>query len=169
MLTPHLVEAMLAGLIYNDEACEAYPELGELCLRAKEGGSLVPLQWALCITDLPLARGLICHAARNLLELVEAIDEGWRAGKENGCPLWHAVQRAPEWLLRPAEPDDRVPDIALLLERDESRGGDWQRLIEALHLAGSHEWQWAIQQCRAMQAYEQSHELNLRDVLSGRA
>ncbi|MBM3188956.1 MAG: hypothetical protein FJZ90_09580, partial [Chloroflexi bacterium] len=164
MNTPHLVECVLAGLALNDEACEAYPELGELRLRARCGGAPVPLQWALCVADLPLARGLIRHTALALLSLLDGIDEGWKAGERDGCPLWHTLQRAPPWLLLPEEPDDAEPDIALLLERDESYHGDWQALIEALHRAGSREWQWAIQRCRAMQAYEARHQVNLGDL-----
>ena len=167
MLTPHLIEALLAGLLLDDEACEAYPELGELRQRAQLGGAPLPLQWALCVADLPLARGLIRHTAAALLALLDGIDGGWAAGQRDGCPLWHTLQRAPDWLLLPDKPDDNEADIALLLERDESYGGDWQALIEALHRAGSREWQWAIRRCRAMQAYEKGHEANLRDLLTG--
>ena len=165
MLTPHLVEALLVGLVFNDEADEVYPELGELRQRACSGGASLPLQWALCVADLPLARGLIRHTATALLALLDAIDEGWRAGEQDGCPLWHTLRCAPPWLLLPEEPDDGEPDIALLLERDESYDGDWQQLIEALHLAGSREWQWAIRRCRAMQTYEARHEVKLRELV----
>ena len=168
MLTPHLVETLLAGLASDDEACEAYPELGELRQRTRPGGPPVPLQWALCVADLPLARGLIRHTATALLALLDGIDEGWKAGQRDGCSLWHSLRRAPDWILLPVEPDDAEPDIALLLERDESYNGDWQKLIEALHRAGSREWQWAIQRCRAMQSYEARHELDLLAGINAR-
>ena len=38
MNTPHLVEALLQGLVLNDEACAAYPELGMLRTWAEAGG-----------------------------------------------------------------------------------------------------------------------------------
>ena len=165
MLTPHLVEALLAGLVLNDEACEAYSELGELRLRARGPGGVVPFQWALCVADFPLVRGLVRHTAHALLDLVDAIDDGAEAGDLDGCPLWHTLAHLPQWFLWPPDPDDDVVDIALLLERDEEHGGDWMRLLETLHIAGSLEWQWAIQRCRSMQSYEKIHGLDLRDQL----
>ena len=134
MDTPHLVEAMLAGLIGNDEACQAYPDLGYLRHRAELTG--VPLQWLLAVADLPLARGLLRHMAQALLGLIAAAEAGWQDGACDGCGLWHALRQAPPWLLRPDEADDEETDIALLLLRDEQYGGDWNALIEALHHGG---------------------------------
>lgn len=165
MITPHLVEALLSGLIRSDEACACYPELGQLRHRAQGSGSPVPLQWALCVAGLPLACGLVRHTVEALLELLDRLDAAWDEGLVDGCPLWHALEKAPDWLLRPDEPDDNVPDIALLLERDETYGGDWQALIEELHQAGSRRWQWAIRRCRAMQRYEALQDVSLRDLL----
>ena len=167
MHTPLLVEALLEGLVLHDEACQAYPDLAALRARAQgeDGPPLLPLQWALCAADLPLARRLLRHAAHSLLDLVDAADAGWRRGGASGCPLWEVLAVAPPWLLRPDPPDDDEPDIALLLERDESHRGDWNGLIEALHGAGSRQWQWAIQRCRAMQRFERGHHVNLRHLL----
>jgi hypothetical protein len=162
MNTPHLVEALLAGLVYHDEACDCYPELGELRLRSRTGR---PLQWILLADDLPRARGVIRHAAIALLDLLDAIDDGWEAARADDCPLWHGLALAPPWLLRPAAPDDATPDIALLLERDEAYGGDWRALVEALHQAGSRQWQWAIRRCRAMERFEAEQGIALRDLV----
>jgi hypothetical protein len=176
MITPHLVEALLAGLILNDEACDCYPELGRLRARARgreevqPGGSFppgaLPWQWALCTCNLPLARGLVRHAARALLDLLDALDAADEAAARDDCYLWHALRLAPPWLTLPLEPDDDEPDIALLLERDEDWGGDWLALIEDLHRAGSETWQWAIRRCRAMRRFEQAYGVNLRDLLA---
>ncbi len=163
MDTSHLVESLLSALAVNDEAAACYPELAALRARARQG---LPLQWVLAVDDLPLARGLIRHAAQALLALLDALDEGARQGREDACPLWHTLRRVPAWLLRPLDPDDEVPDIALLLERDETCGGDWQPLIESLHRAGSDTWQWAIRRCRAMQHFEQQHACNLAHLLA---
>jgi len=165
MHTPLLVEALVSGLVFCDEACEAYPDVEALRAYAEGGGEPVPLQWALCAAEMPLARGLLRHAVTALLDLLDALDAADRAALRDGSGLWHALRRAPDWLLRPGEPDDRHADVALLLERDESHGGDWLALIEALHRVGSHEWQWAIGRCRAMQALERRWGLNLRELL----
>jgi len=162
--TPHLVEAMLAGLICDDEACQAYPDLGYLRARAELTG--VPLQWLLAVVDAPLARGLVRHAARALLALAETAEAGWQCGAEDGCGLWHALQQAPPWLLRPAEADDEETDIALLLLRDQDCSGDWNALIEALHRVGSRPWQWAIQRCRDLQQFEQATQCSLNELLA---
>jgi len=163
MDTPHLVEALVAGLISNDEACQAYPDLGYLRYRAELTG--VPLQWLLVAADLPLARGLLRHAVLALLELIEAAEAGWQEGASDGCGLWHALWQAPSWLERPAEADDHEADIALLLLRDEQYGGDWLALIKALHHTGSRPWQWAIQRCRDLQQLEQMLSCPLRALI----
>lgn len=136
-----------------------------LARRGRTAPPLLPLQWALCVADLPLARRLLRHAAHSLLDLVDAADAGWRRGRVSACPLWEVLAEAPPWLLRPDPPDDDELDVALLLERDESYRGDWNGLIEELHRAGSKEWQWAIIRCRAMQRFERVHQANLRHLL----
>jgi len=165
MITPHLVEQMLAGLVQCDEACEAYPELGHLRGYAATHG--VPLQWALASADVPNARGLLAHAALALLDWLVCLDEADEVGATDGCPLWHALDHAPEWLLRPTPADDAHDDIGLLLERDADHSGDWQAMIESLHQGGSTLWQEAIQRCRAMQRFEAERGIDLRDLLHG--
>jgi hypothetical protein len=166
MSISHLVEALLAGLVFHDEACEAYPELETLRALAETGGGEPGiLQWLLCTADLPATRRIIRRSVWALLDLLECIDEGLAEDGRNACPLWSVLRHAPPWLARPAEPDDRQDDIALLLERDESYHGDWQALIEALHQAGSRPWQWAIRRCRRMQQFERDYAVNLRNLL----
>jgi len=174
MITPQLVEGLLSGLVLDDEACNCYPELGRLRARALgwEAETIHGVarqqsswQWALCTCNLPLARGLLRHAARSLLELLDALNLADEASTQDDCYVWHALRLAPPWLPRPAEPDDEEPDIALLLERDELWNGDWLALIEDLHRAGSERWQWAIQRCRAMQRFERAYGVNLRQLL----
>jgi len=164
MDTPNLVEAMLAGLVAQEEACQAYPDLDYL--RARATLNDVPLQWVLTIADAPIARKLIHHVAQALLALTEAAELGWQQGEHDGCGLWHALQQAPPWLLRPAEPDDAETDIALLLWRDEECAGDWNALIETLHRAGSQPWQWAIQRCRDLQQFERTSQCPLGALLA---
>ncbi|NLX43793.1 MAG: hypothetical protein GXY79_10000 [Chloroflexi bacterium] len=166
MSPSHLVEALLAGLVLDDETCEAHPEMETLRALAETGGpGTGMLQWLLCAVDLPAARRVIRRSAWALLDLLERVDEGHAEGERNGCPLWSVLRHAPPWLARPVEPDDRLDDIALLLERDESYHGDWQALIEALHQAGSRSWQWAIRRCRCMQRFEREQGVNLRNLL----
>jgi len=166
MNTSQLLESMLRGLVDDDEACACYPDLGALARAAEAAGA--PIQWALLSEELPQARELVLHVAGALLDLLETIERGRAAAQTDGCPLWHALAEAPEWLQRPTQPDDRHDDIALLLERDETYGGDWQALIESLHRAGSDTWQWAIARCRAMQRFEREQRLPLRTLLSPR-
>jgi hypothetical protein len=164
MNTPQLLEAMLAGLVFHDEACACYPELGALRLRAENDG--VPLQWAVLADELPLARELFWRVALALLDVLIAAEQGREEAELDGCPLWHALALAPSWLLRPDGPDDALDDIALLLERDEAHGGDWNGLLESLHRAGSLEWQWAIRRCRAMQRFEREQGVDLRALIA---
>jgi hypothetical protein len=164
MNTPHLLETLLAGLVFNDEACACYPELGAWRARVEADGG-IPLQWVVLTDDLPLARGLLWHLVGALLDLLEAAEEGGDRGQADGCALWHTLSLAPPWLLRPDDPDDVLDDIALLLECDEDHGGDWNGLLESLHQAGSLEWQWAIHRCRAMQRFEREQGVNLRALL----
>jgi hypothetical protein len=43
--------------------------------------------------------------------------------------------------VRPCDPDDSDPDVALVWEREVDHGGEWEGSLEALHRAGSVEWQ----------------------------
>ena len=77
----------------------------------------------------------------------------WADDDLDGCGKFRALLAAPHWLLRPTEPDDRHPDVALLLERELGSRG-WPGLLEALHQAGSVEWRPAIRRCREMMRFE---------------
>jgi len=184
MDTAHLVETLLAGLICSDEAGKAYPELDRLRRRVEgstqptsEGvGDPIPLQYALCTLDLPAARGVIRHTAQALLALLIAVDgpaaspqaAAWTDDDLDGCRKFRALLAAPNWLLRPVEPDNRDPDVALLLER-ELGGRGWPGLLETLHQAGSVEWQPAIRRCREMMRFEEETGVNLAKLVGVQA
>jgi hypothetical protein len=159
--TPYLVEAMLGGVVGCDEAAEAYPELQRLRDWAGTPGEAAPLQWLLLTLDLPLARGLLRHTALALLHLLDVADTAWATDAIDGCGKFRAICHAPPWLLVPPQPDDRDDDAALVWERDTDFGGNWYALLEALHQAGSVEWQWAIQRCRTMMAFERMTGLDV--------
>ena len=168
MLTADLVECMLRGIVCGDEACACYPDLSALRARVGDEEQEMPLQWAMISHPESPAIDLIARTALAILDLAQACLEGWQMGQDDGCALWHALDHAPHWLYLPDEPDDNVPEIALLLERDEAHDGDWLGLIEALHQAGSVEWQWAIRACRRMQRFESMTGVDCRSLLSPR-
>jgi hypothetical protein len=146
MDTAHLVEALLDGAIRSG-LC---PELRG-CTPAT--GEVLPAQYLLLVRDLPGTRSALRQAALGLLALLDAAEAGYACDGEDGCGKFQALLSAPDWLLRPAEPDSRDLDVALLLERE--RGGQgWPDLLEALHQAGSVEWQPAIRRCREMMRFE---------------
>ncbi len=167
MNTPCLVEALVGGLVGCDDAAEAYPQLEVLRQRSGLGTthSDVPLQWLLLSVDLPLARGLLRHTAQALLQLLDAADAAWATDAIDEAGKFRAILNAPAWVLQPAGLNDRDEDVALVLERDADFGGDWYALLEALHRAGSAEWQWAIRRCRAMMRFEASTGMDIADVL----
>jgi hypothetical protein len=76
-----------------------------------------------------------------------------------------ALAAAPAWLLRPSEPDDADPDVALIWERQVGHGGDWHGLLEALHRAGSVEWQGAIRRCRRLMHFEEMSGVDLAELV----
>ena len=162
MDTAHLVEALLSGLIRSDEAGEAYPELDRLRGWVGEADEPIPLQYALCTLDLPAARGVLRHAAQALLALLDAVAAAW--ADDDLDRKFRALLAAPDWLLRPAETDNRDPDVALLLER-ELGGQGWPGLLEALHQAGSVEWQTAIRRCREMIRFEAETGVDLAKLM----
>ena len=53
--------------------------------------------------------------------------------------------------------------MALLLERELGQG--WPDLLEALHQAGSVEWQSAIRRCREMMRFETETEVDLAKLM----
>ncbi len=163
MNTASLVEALLAGLLFYDEACRTGPDLATL--RAQAESSDAPLQWLFATSGSPRACGLLRQAAQALLRLAEAIEEGQARGAEDDCAMWYTLASAPPWLLRPCTPDDTLPDVALLRLRDDLYEGDWEALIASLEEADAQGWRWAIARCRALQRVEREIGTSLVELL----
>jgi hypothetical protein len=155
--SPIRLEALLEGAIRSG-LC---PELRG-CSPAT--GEVLPAQYLLLVRDLPHTRSALRQAALDLLALLDAAQAGYAGDSEDGCGRFRALLAAPGWLLRPAEPDGRDPDVALLLERE--RGGQgWPGLLEALHQAGSVEWQPAIRRCRELMRFEMETGVDLAELM----
>jgi len=155
--SPILLEALLEGAIRSG-LC---PELRG-CSPAT--GEVLPAQYLLLARDLPHTRSALRQAALDLLALLDAAQAGYAGDSGDGCGRFHALLAAPGWLLRPAGPDGRDPDVALLLERE--RGGQgWPGLLEALHQAGSVEWQPAIRRCRELMRFEMETGVDLAELM----
>lgn len=152
MSTARLTEALLEGAIASD-LCPA--------LRgwSPATGEVLPAQYLLLIRDQPRLRAALRRAAEGLLALLDAADAAYARG--DGCGKFRALAAAPDWLLRPSDPDDTDPDVALIWERQVDHGGDWRGLLEALHQAGSVEWQWAIRRCRELMRIERELDVDL--------
>lgn len=163
MTTSSLVEALLSGLLFYDEACRTDPDLASL--RAQAECSEVPLQWLLVASGSPRACSLLRQAAQALLHLAEAIEAGQARGAEENCALWYTLANAPSWLLRPCNPDDTLPDVALLRLRDDLYEGDWEALIGSLEEADAQGWRWAIARCRILQRVERELGVSLMELL----
>jgi hypothetical protein len=157
MSTDHHLEALLEGAI----AAGVCPELRD-CVPAT--GELLPAQYVLLTRDLPQARARLRCAAQALLALLEIADAAYAANGD-GCGPFRALDAAPEWLLRPSDPDDTDLDVALICECAIDHGGDWHALLEALHRAGSVEWQWAIRRCRALMRFEEETDVDLAELI----
>lgn len=149
----HLLEALLDGAIRSG-LC---PELRG-CTPVT--GEVLPAQYLLLVRDLPRTRSALRQAALDLLALLDAAEAGYAFGNGDGFGKFRALLAAPDWLLRPAEPDSRDFDVALLLER-ELGGQGWPGLLEALHQAGSVSWQPAIRRCREMMRFEAEKGVDL--------
>jgi hypothetical protein len=147
MDTARLVEALLEGAI----ASGVCPEL-RCCVPAT--GEVLPAQYVLLVRDRPRTRAALRRAAQGLLALLDAADGAYLEGNREGCGKLHALAAAPDWLLHPSDPDDSDPDVALVWEREVDHGGDWESLLDALHRAGSVEWQGAIRRCRTLMRFE---------------
>jgi hypothetical protein len=156
MTTARLVEALLEGAI----ASGLCPELRGC---APATGEVLPAQYVLLVRERPRARAALRRAAQSLLALLDAADAA--RGNADGCGRFRALAAAPHWLLRPSDPDDSDPDVALVWEREVDHGGDWESLLEALHRAGSLEWQWAIRRCRALMQFEADTGLDLAALI----
>jgi hypothetical protein len=154
MTTARQVEALLQGAI----ASGLCPEQRG-CIPAT--GEVLPVQYLLLTREQPRARGLLRRAAQGLLALLDAADTAYANGNADGCGKFRALAEAPDWLLRPSGPDDSDLDVALVWEREVDHGGDWEGLLDALHRAGSVEWQPAIRRCRTLMRFEEHTGLDL--------
>lgn len=152
--TARHVEALLQGAIAHGAA-------RELRGWSPMTGEVLPAQYLLLVRDRPHLREALRRAAQGLLALLDAADHAYQQPGLHPCRKLRALAAAPAWLLRPSDPDDNDLDVALLLERDVNHGGDWHSLLEALHQAGSLEWQWAIRRCRILMQFERDTELDL--------
>jgi hypothetical protein len=129
-------------------------------------GEVLPAQYLLLTRDLPRARARLRRAAEALLTLLDVADAAY-ATDDDGCAKFRALAAAPAWLLRPACPEDTDLDMALAWECAVDHSGDWHRLLEALHRAGSVKWQPAIRRCRALMRFEAETGLDLAQVVGG--
>lgn len=154
MTKADLIEALLEGAI-------AAGVCRDLRGWSPGTGEVLPAQYLLLVRDRPRVRTALRSAAEGLLALLDAADQAYEHPGVDHCGKFHALATAPSWLLRPCEPDDSDPDVALLLEREVNHGGDWQGVLEALHRAGSLDWQWAIRRCRTLMRFERETGLDL--------
>jgi hypothetical protein len=154
MDTPDLLEALLEGAITSG-LCR------DLRGWSPRTGELMPAQYLLLVRDRPRVRAALRSAAKALLDVLDAADQAYAQAYADGCARFRALAAAPDWLLCPSHPDDTDPDVALLLERAVNHDGDWTALLEALHRAGSLDWQWAIQRCRTLMHFEEETGIDL--------
>ena len=154
----HRVEALLDGAIQSG-LCS------ELRGCASATGEVLPAQYLLLVHDQPRARAVLRQAALGLLALLDTAEGAYADGNGDGCAKFRALAAAPAWLLRPTEPDDTDPDGALVWERQADHGGDWHRLLEALHQAGSIRWQMAIRRCRELMRFEAETGTDLAELV----
>ncbi len=158
MTTAHVLEALLEGAI-GSGLC---PDLRGW---SPATGEVLPAQYLLLIRDRPRLRARLRGAAEGLLTLLDAADAAYADGNVDGCGKFRALAAAPAWLLRPSEPDDADPDVTLIWERQVDHGGDWHGLLEALHRAGSVQWQGAIRRCRTLMRFEETSEIDLAELV----
>ena len=158
MTTAHHLEALLEGGTQSG-LC---PELRG-CVPAT--GEVLPAQYLLLVRDRPRARARLRDAAETLLALLDAADAAYGGGDADRCGKFRALATAPDWLLRPSGPEDTDPDVALIWECAVDHDGDWYGLLEALHQAGSVEWQWAIRRCRALMRFEEGTGIDLAALI----
>lgn len=156
MTVPHLIEALLEGAIASG-LCR------DLRGCSPATGEVLPAQYLLLVRDRPRARAALRHAADALLTLLDIADEAHTVS--DGCGKLRALAVAPNWLLRPSDPDDSDPDVALILECHVCHDDDWHALLEALHQAGSVKWQWAIQRVRTLMAFEDTSGTSLPSLI----
>jgi hypothetical protein len=166
MTTARLIEALLEGAI----ASGLCPDLtAEPRPWSPATGELLPAQYLLLVRDRPRLRAALRRAAGGLLALLDTADAAYAQGDVSGWGKLRALAAAPDWLLQPSHPDDSDPDVALIWECYVNHGGDWHQLLEALHRAGSVEWQWAIQRCRLLMRFEEEAEIDLGELVGAPA
>ena len=141
----------------------------------REAGMSVPLQYLLCVLDLPQARRVLMEAApawREALDQLEVLlqhaDAVWAEDRRGWANL-EALLHAPWPVRRPSQPDLRDRDVLLALERDSCFGGSWDAQLEWLHQHGSRENQSDIQRILQLAAFERAHGAAVQAVLSGLA
>jgi hypothetical protein len=156
--TAHHLETLLDGAI----ASGLCPELRS-CVPAT--GEVLPAQYLLLTRDVPRARARLRRAAEALSALLDAADAAYAGGDSDGCGKFRALAAAPGWLLRPSSPEDTDLDVALVWECAADHGGEWYGLLEALHRAGSIEWQWAIRRCRVLMRFEKEMGVGLAELI----
>jgi hypothetical protein len=139
-----------------------------------EAGMAVPLQYLLCVLDLPQARRALMEAApawRAALDQMEAllqhVETVWAEDRRGWAGL-EALLHAPWPVRRPRLPDLRDGDVLLALERDSCFGGLWDAQLEWLHQQGSRENQADIQRILQLAAFERTHGMGVLEVLGGR-
>jgi hypothetical protein len=162
MTTARLIEALLEGAIESG-LCPDLPTAPRPW--SLTTGELLPAQYLLLVHDWPRARAALRRAAEGLLALVDAADAAYANGDGDGCGKLRALAAAPAWLQRPSGPDDTDLDVALVWERQVDHGGDWEGLLEALHQAGSTDWQWAIRRCRTLMRFEEEMGIDLAELV----
>lgn len=167
------VEALLQMVC--EELFDAEDQVRALACQSvvPELGALVPLQYLLCILDLPRGRQALLaalpawrEALDSLAALVEHVEVVW-AEDRRGWAAHQALLTAPFPVRRPSQPDLRDWDTLLVLERDARFGGSWDRQMEWLHQQGTRQNQGDIQRIRQLAAFERTYKVNLRDVLGG--
>lgn len=167
------VEALLHLLC--EEQFDAQDEVRTLACQHinREAGMSVPLQYLLCILDLPQARAALraalpawAEAVRQLETLLEHVETVWAEDRRGWASL-SSLLLAPWPVRRPGQPDLRDHDVLLMLERDLQFNGSWDAQLEALHQQGSRQNQPDIQRILQLAAFERQHHTNLREVLAG--
>jgi len=143
--------------------------------RIPEAGLTFPLQYLLCVLNLPEGRRALAaalpawqEALDGLAALLAHVDEV-RAEDRRGWAPYVCLLTAPFPVRRPSWPDLRDWDTLLVLERDGRFAGSWDGLMEWLHQQGSRENQGDIRRIRQLAAFERAYRVDLLDVLNGRA
>ena len=173
LLPAERVEGLLHMLC--EELFDTVDEMRTLACQSidHEAGMAVPLQYLLCVLDLPQARQALSEAApawRAALDQFEAllqhVDAVWAEDRRGWANL-EALHHAPWPVRRPREPDLRDWDVLLVLERNSRFGGSWDAQLEWLHQQGSRENQPDIQRILQLAAFERAHGVDVMGVLGG--